>query len=201
VGYVSCAIVIFLLLFADAFVRNQYILMPFTWLIEALIACSVLVATRGSADFGSIELDSQNKTPQLISSTPAGDGEISHLSESQSRLPSETSGTSTTTATPNLSDRTMVVRFSPLIGSLGSMSTPNLLSRQLKTPPESPIDGGPQGFLNEDGRLRFNRYYTKGMSRLEEGEWVNHEEVVSLTIDTTDRNPKIITMIETDEEV
>jgi hypothetical protein len=39
---------------------------------------------------------------------------------------------------------------------------------------------------------------TKGMSRLEEGEWVSSEEMI-LTIDTTDRNPKPITLIDSED--
>jgi len=40
-----------------------------------------------------------------------------------------------------------------------------------------------------------------GLRRIEEGEWVNREEIVPcLTIDTKDYHPKIITFIETTED-
>jgi hypothetical protein len=38
------------------------------------------------------------------------------------------------------------------------------------------------------------------MPRLPEGEWLSSDETFSLTIDTTDRNPKPITCIEVIED-
>jgi hypothetical protein len=197
-GYIACTIIIALLLFAEVFQRNQYILMPFTWLIEALIACSVLIATRGSAIPGAVELAEPNRsTPnQMILETPGlTDREMSdHLSESQSQNRSEISGTSAT-ATPNLPNRGG--KFSPLFGS-STRSTPQQNLRHLSESPNRPLASQPFSEA-EESKFRFSPFY-KAMPRLPEGEWLSSDETFSLTIDTTDRNPKPITCIEVIED-
>jgi hypothetical protein len=207
-GYICCTVIIALLLFAGVFVRNQYILMPFTWLIEALIACSILIATRDSA-LGSVELMDTTQSPQLVSGAPGLEAcENSGLSDSQSQGRSEHSGLSGTshgsrntsaTATPNLPDR--MLRFSPVLETTPSDMPHGLLDNDLNLN----FAGRPSGLqsfrdLEVGTKFHFRPFglNTKGMSRLEEGEWVSSEEMI-LTIDTTDRNPKPITLIDSED--
>jgi len=185
ISYTSCTITILLLLLVDAFVPNQYILMPVTWFIEAIVACCILIATRSPSEFTAVGAES--KAPQVLQETPVlTDREISRLSDTQ--IQSEISGTSTS-ATPILPNRSL--RLSPLFGT----TSPQLLHRSVSI--DSPDLSRSNPLNDSEKKFRLNSYYAKGVARLEEGDWIHHEiEIPSLTIDTTDRNPKPITVIE-----
>jgi len=182
IGYITWTVLLALLLFSQYFSRNQYLLAPFIWLIGALICSFILIATRTANDFSVHDLET---SPKIVPGSP--DHEISALSDSHSNI--TLSGDRSIPGTPIL----------PPISSSQS-HTPQKPRLYTSNTEMSLLTLNENSNMNKDVSSNLQTHGF-GLNRLEEGEWISQDEVIlSLTIDTKDYNPKIITFIETIED-
>jgi len=173
-GFIIWTILIALLLCSEFFFsRNQYILAPMIWLIGSIITLSVLVATRSAHDFnGLYDLETNDQSPQIGPETPA---EVSILSESHSNR------------THSIDQSSRTTPGTPIFANHSTHSSPQLPR----------VQGSPYATEMSHFQLGTRGF---GLQRLAEGEWLSQEEIPCLTIDTTDYNPKVITIIQTIED-
>jgi len=185
--YVLGTILMALLVFVDVLISNQYIVVPLVWFSCTAIALTVLTGTRDSppvADSGHMIPSSASdlfKAPRnnWVPDSPGGSF-IYSVSDSVELTDNSN------TPTPLVHAR----RISPYVRLTTLSATSSLVGAASFR--EADEDES-QRKLSTDGQM-----HAKGMERLEEGEWIAPQERICLTIDTVDRNPRIITVIETD---
>jgi len=187
-GYVINTVLLGLLLFSKFFIYNQYVLVPFIWLNGAFTTFFILLGTRSASDLGLHDLET---SPRHLPSNPAlTDRDISRLSESQSHQTHSDHSVHTAPGTPILPTR--------YPGSASWNSSPQLPTIA-RLHPSSSTEMTQFTLSSLSGYQGVGGGF--GLDRLEEGEWISQDEIgPSLTIDTTDRNPKVITVIETIED-